>query len=102
LKKFAELVKKRNDGKLKNAILREFAAIFRTAEGVKEVLITAAREDTAAVAAALIREELGGKTEITKSIKPELAGGITIRLGDVYLDGSLSRRLQVLKNAFCQ
>jgi F-type H+-transporting ATPase subunit delta len=53
-----------------------------------------------------IREKLGEmfgrKVEVTARVDESLLGGIVARVGDKVIDGSLSRRLRILKQEINQ
>lgn len=49
-----------------------------------------------------LSKKFGKEIRLTLWLKPELLGGITVRVGDIVYDGSLSRRLDGLKKAMLQ
>lgn len=58
-----------------------------------EPLSPAARERVEAG----VRRAVGGAATISARVEPKLIGGMTIRVGDVYVDGSVRRQLNEMK-----
>lgn len=58
-------------------------------------------EQQKALSAALSRK-FGKAIHLTLQVKPELLGGLTVRVGDLVYDGSLSHRLDKMKKVLLQ
>ena len=81
-------------------IIREFSHILDTADGTLPMEITAASRDfKAADIAKDFEKALGKKVRVTVKHEPSIRGGIRIKIGDTLIDNTLSRRMQILREA---
>jgi F-type H+-transporting ATPase subunit delta len=79
-----------------------FIEIIREKQGIASVTVT-----TASVLSAEVVEDIRrllalrtGKTiELTERIKPELIGGLVLRIGDLQYDGSIAHQLKKVKES---
>lgn len=97
VKDFLEVLAKNNDLGKTDKIISEFEMYEKKQRGIKEVEIISAKLLRAGIKkqiAELIKD--GGKSEIKESVNPDLIGGITVTIGDMMIDGSLSRKLREL------
>ena len=83
-------------------VATEFGKLLDTAEGRVHARVTVARamsdDDQRAIAAQLSRAL--GKTVVPHvAVNPAILGGLVVRIGDTVMDGSVRRRLGVLRNA---
>jgi F-type H+-transporting ATPase subunit delta len=83
------------------AVAREYAALVDEAEGRVHAQVTLAQApsdaDRAAIAATLSRR-LGKQVVPHVSVRPEILGGVIVRVGDRVMDGSVRRRLGRLRH----
>lgn len=81
-------------------IAREYGLLVDHAEGRVHASVTLAREasaeDHAALSAQLSRA-LGATVVPHVTVRPEIIGGLVVRVGDTVMDGSIRRRLGVLR-----
>lgn len=87
------------------AIIIEFAARMRAHHGEAVAEITAATpldSKTEKTLIAALGSYTGKKVVLSVQQKPELLGGLQIRLGGVMIDASVSGKLQRLKDALNQ
>lgn len=82
------------------AVAREFQRLYERRAGIVQAAVTSATPLTDAEVAAL-RERLagmtGGRVELSVSVDPAILGGVTVRLGDRLIDGSVRGRLERLR-----
>ncbi len=85
------------------AVIREFTRLYNRREGIVEATVTAASELDADELAAL-EERLvamtGATIQLSQVVDPELLGGVTVRVGDRLIDGSVRGRLERLRADF--
>jgi F-type H+-transporting ATPase subunit delta len=83
------------------AVASEYAALVDEAEGRVHAQVTLAHApseaDRAALAATLSRR-LGAEVIPHVSVRPEILGGVIVRVGDRVMDGSVRRRLGRLRH----
>jgi len=82
------------------AILDEVVDIADREAGVQKIQVYTAGEISAASVEQLgvgLRRILGQQVRIEHTIKPELIGGVTVRVGDLHVDGSVRRQLDNMK-----
>jgi F-type H+-transporting ATPase subunit delta len=82
------------------AIADEYDALLDVAEGIVHARVTVARaltdDDRSSIAAQLSR--FTGKTVVPQvMVDPDILGGVIVRMGDTVMDGSLRRRLGLLR-----
>jgi F-type H+-transporting ATPase subunit delta len=81
-------------------IIREFRRLYRRREGIVEATATSARPLDAAELEALterVAALTGGRVEVRAEVDPGLIGGVTVRVGDRLIDGSVRGRLERLR-----
>lgn len=82
------------------AIAAEYATLRDAAEGIVHARVTVARPtddaDTNAIAAQLSKA-VGKQVVPHVSIDPTILGGIVVRIGDTVMDGSVRRKLALLR-----
>jgi F-type H+-transporting ATPase subunit delta len=82
-------------------IAREYNDLVDTAEGRMHVNVTVAREPDAAAQEVVTRElsrSFGKQVVPHFSVDPRILGGVVVRVGDTVLDGSVRRRLNILRD----
>jgi F-type H+-transporting ATPase subunit delta len=83
------------------AVASEYAALVDAAEGRVHAQVTLAQPpsaaDQAAIAATLSRR-LGLQVVPHVTVRPEILGGVIVRVGDRVMDGSVRRRLGRLRH----
>jgi F-type H+-transporting ATPase subunit delta len=79
----------------------EFRAIYNRRAGIVEATATSASalsdRDQAELQSRLV-DIAGGRVELSLEVDPSLIGGITVRLGDRLIDGSVRGRLERLRH----
>ena len=83
-------------------ITTEYFALLDVAENRVHADVTVARqptdEDTARLVASL-RQALGKDVVPNVRVDPSIIGGVIVRVGDTVMDGSVKRRLGILRKA---
>lgn len=82
-------------------ISREFRRLYRRREGIVEAVVTSARSLEAAEVDALQARLValtGSTVELSQRVDPGLLGGLTVRVGDQLIDGSVRGRLERLRS----
>ena len=83
------------------AVAAEFRRLYNRRAGIVEATATSAAplsdRDVAELQSRLV-DIAGGQVELSLEVDPSLIGGITVRLGDRLLDGSVRGRLERLRN----
>lgn len=81
-------------------ICRDYIQIMREKMNIMPVVVTTAVGLSPEVLDS-IRKDLGSKTgktiELTEKVKPEIIGGLVLRLGDLQFDGSVANQLRKVK-----
>ena len=93
------LAENRREAKLPD-ICRVFTDIVMEKMGIEPVIITTATNLAPEVRANINRflQIKTGKTiELTEKIKPEIIGGLILRIGDLQYDGSIAKQLKNVK-----
>jgi F-type H+-transporting ATPase subunit delta len=83
------------------AILAEVVRIAEQQAGAVKVDVVSATPlsaDSRVLVQEALKRALGPGVELTVHIDPVLLGGLTIRVGDVFVDGSIRRKLIELKS----
>lgn len=81
-------------------ICRNFLSLSRKDQNIKSAVITTATEidgDTQKKIELLISKELNAKIELTSEVKPEIIGGMILRLEDKQYDASVASQLKKVK-----
>jgi F-type H+-transporting ATPase subunit delta len=82
------------------AICRNFTDLFRNKMGITPVVLTTAQQLSPEILEKIrksISLETGTVVEIAEKIRPEIVGGLILRIGDQQFDGSVSGRLKKVK-----
>jgi F-type H+-transporting ATPase subunit delta len=94
------LLVRRGRFELLPAVGREFRRLHHRREGVVQATVTSATDLDAADAEAL-RQRLetmtGMRVELQRLVDPDLLGGLSVRIGDRLIDGSVRGRLERLR-----
>ena len=99
------LIAKRGAVKVLPQVYSRFRELSDGAQGVVRVQVTSAIELTDADQKRITEQlatSLGKEVRITTAVKPELLGGLVIRVGDRVVDGSAQQRLQALKGTLAR
>ncbi len=84
-------------------ICRNFIGLSRKDQGIKTAVITTATiipDETLKAVKTILEKELDAKVELTETVKPEIIGGLLLRVDDKQLDASVSTQLKKIKTAF--
>jgi F-type H+-transporting ATPase subunit delta len=98
---FAKLVAEKGRAAELDLIHDEWERLLAAEERVLELELTTAVELSDAEAAAIvakIEEAAGRKVEATRSVDPDLIGGLVLQAGSLRLDGSIRGRLNGLRD----
>ena len=99
------LIAKRGAVKVLPQVYSRFQELSDGAQGVVRVQVTSAIELTGVDQKRITEQlatSLGKEVKITTAVKPELLGGLVIRVGDRVIDGSAQQRLQALKGTLAR
>lgn len=95
---------KRREAYLKE-IYNEFVKRANEARNLVDVEVTSAKElsqaDLTALEARLVKMT-GKQVRLTTKVDPALIGGLVVRIGDRVIDGSVTKRLELLREALLQ
>jgi len=87
------------------ACLEEYHRLYQAAVAMSTAYVTSAvalTEDQKSRLGEKLARKFGRRIELICTVDEHLLGGITVRLDGVVLDGSLRRRLQVVKDVIKQ
>lgn len=82
-----------------------FVNLANAARNIQDAEVTAAHpltEDEVTGLQAQLAKLTGKTIRIKTTVKPEIVGGIIVRIGDQVIDGSVTRRLEILKETLTQ
>lgn len=95
IKRFNALLEQYKISHLKNAILKEFKKIEREIFDAKITYITGSPELTGAIKNEL-ESMFRGEKEFMKN--PNVIGGVAVRQKDILYNGTLKKRIEILKS----
>ncbi len=98
---FVRLVAEKGRAGELDAIHEEWERLLAAEERILELELTTAVELSDEEAAAVVRkieEASGRKVEATRTVDPDLIGGLVLRAGSVRVDGSVRGRLNSLRD----
>lgn len=98
---FVRLVAEKGRAGELDAIYEEWERLLAAEERILELELTTAVELSDEHAAAVVKkieEASGRKVEATRSVDPDLIGGLVLRAGSVRVDGSVRGRLTSLRD----
>ncbi len=102
LLKFLKVVAEHDRFDCLRAMRRAARRLFNEARGRVEVSVRTAEPvspDMFDNLANRLKTLLGQDVELTTEVKPDLIGGIQVRIGDTVFDGSLANRLEQVRSA---
>ncbi|MDY0315453.1 MAG: ATP synthase F1 subunit delta [Bacteroidales bacterium] len=82
-------------------IAREFASLYREHKNIKEVVLTTAIDIDKSISqqfANNVEEKLNCDVEIVTNVKPEIIGGVVVRIDNLLLDMSVETQLRNIKS----
>lgn len=98
--RFVQMVAENRRESFLSDICRDYLQIMREEMNILPVVVTSAVSLSGEILET-IREDLGLKTgktiELTQRVKPEIIGGLILRLGDLQFDGSVANQLRKVK-----
>ncbi len=98
------ILDKRREAFLKD-IYNEFVVYANEARNIRDAEVTSAQELTEADLEAIkakLAAMTGKNIRLTAKVDAGLLGGLVVRLGDKVIDGSVTKRLELLKEALLQ
>lgn len=87
------------------ACVEEYRLLYQAAVAMSTATVTSAvalTEDQKTRLAEKLAQKFGRRIQLVCEVDEQLLGGLTVRLDGVVLDGSLRRRLQVVKDVMKQ
>ena len=94
------LMVRRGRFELLPAVSREFTRLHHRREGIVEAVVTSAAPLDAAEVQALqqrLATMTSSRIELQQRVDPDLLGGVSVRVGDRLIDGSVRSRLERLR-----
>lgn len=83
----------------------DFLDFSREHQGIRPVTVTTASklpEDVYDNIKQFLEIKTGERVELTTRVKPEIVGGVVLRMGDLQFDGSIARHLSKIKETLLQ
>jgi len=100
VRKLAGLLLERARLSLLPRVAAEYRRLLNTHRGIVTAIVTSAApltdEETAAVRAR-VEQMAGARVELQAQVDPDLLGGLTVQVGDRFLDASVRGRLERLR-----
>ncbi len=93
VRKFVQILKQHGRQSLMPDIMRAFAKLADERSGTRRVEVESAGE----LDLGHLQQQLGHAVKVVHQIRPELLGGVRIRLGDSLIDNSLVGRIAGLR-----
>lgn len=100
--RFVLLVTDNNRENALPGICRDFLDMVRADRGILPVALTTAQPLSPGSLDRIrevLRHETGKEIELTQRIKPEILGGMVLRIEDLQYDGSITTQLKKIRNA---
>lgn len=82
-------------------IARKFTSLYREYKNIKEVVLTTATDIDNSISqkfAENVSKELNCKVELVQNVKPEIIGGLVIKIENLLLDMSIETQLKEIKS----
>lgn len=101
VRKLAGLLLERSRISLLPRVAAEYRRLLNSHRGVVTAVVTSAApltEDEAAAVRARVEQMAGAKAELEVRVDPDLIGGLTVQVGDRFLDASVRGRLERLRS----
>jgi F-type H+-transporting ATPase subunit delta len=102
---FLDLVIRKRRERLLEQIMQGFIKLYKIHEGIEEVELHSAMELPANVIENLTQtlgKHTGKKIDLSVRVRPELKGGIAIKIGDTVIDGTVRHKIDQLQTLFRQ
>lgn len=100
---FIKIVVRKNRIQILDDIAQQFIEAYNAYAGIIQVHVDSASELSATQHKQIIKaleSKTGKKVELSTAIKPELLGGITVKINDTVTDGSIKHKLETLDSLF--
>lgn len=93
-RRFFSLIRKNGDtGKIAQIVDR-VGSLFRKRNGITKVVVVSARDVSSEIKPRL-RKRFGKNAEIEFSVRPEIIGGVVVKINDeIVIDASVKRRVE--------
>jgi len=82
-------------------IIRDFSSFYREHKNIKEVVLTTAIDIDKSISQQFandVEEKLNCDVEIVTNVKPEIIGGVVVRIDNLLLDMSVETQLRNIKS----
>ncbi len=96
IQSFAKLLARKGVLHLEGEIIKSFEKLAKENDGVKEVSIVAAKEETGKK----LQNKFHKDTDIKTVIDPKIFGGASITIDDIRIDNSVKGRMSELEKVF--
>jgi F-type H+-transporting ATPase subunit delta len=100
VRNFVKVVARKGRATMLDEIVREYDALVAAEEQILNVELTTAHElsdDEAAAIVGQIEQASGRRVEASRTVEPELIGGLVLRAGSLEVDSSVRGRLDRLR-----
>ncbi len=98
--KFLNLLVENNRESYISDIARDFAGLYRKDKNIKEIVLTTATNIDKTIFDNFtnnVSRELNCKVEIRDEVKPDMIGGVVVRIDNMQLDMSVATQLKEIK-----
>ena len=98
-----DVIDRRNREEVLYSLSKEFGRLYKEHHNIQEVEVTSASPLTDALRSELsakLANQLNKKIELHEQVRPELIGGLVVKIGDRLIDNSISTALQRLELSF--
>ena len=102
IKSFVNLLVRNKDLKKADKVIKAFQDYLNKQENIVEVSVISAKplnDQTKQEVINQLKSSLNKKIELKEEQDPDLVGGVVLKYGDVVVDGSVKRRIELLADS---